>query len=222
MTGRVEYATLRAAFDKALPQLCANCESTDDLHIHHIVPLALGGRNRISNLTRLCLGCHSKAHGGKFALVEKSAETKRNNITKGRRLGSVVLFGYKYEDNRYLIDEEDAEVVRLIFRLRYKSEYSTINIATILNHLAITTAGSSKSWAHPVITRMLANPQYIGNCVYKGEDLGDGLYPAIIDGDLADSIQRFESKYVGKRLAPRNVADELDIAAYLRRRHNGE
>lgn len=209
MTRRIEYATLRASFDKEIPQLCANCEATDGLHIHHIVPLALGGRNRLSNLTRLCTECHSKAHGGMVALIEKSAETKRSNIAKGKRFSTVVLFGYKYGDDRYSINEEEAEVVRLIFRLRYLSEYSTINIATILNYLAITTAGTSKEWKHPVIKRMLENPQYLGKCVYKGEVVGDDVYPAIIDAEMVESIARFEAKYAGKRLPPRNMAAYL-------------
>lgn len=209
MTGRKEYEAMRAEFDKALPRICANCDSTDELHIHHIVPLALGGRNRLSNLVRLCSGCHSKAHGGKFALIEKSADTKRGNIAKGKRFSSVVLFGYKYEDDRYSVAEDDAEVVRLIFRLRYLSEYSTANIATVLNFLAIPTAGSSKEWAHPAIVKMLANPQYLGKCVYKGVDIGEDVYPAIIDAEMVESIARFEAKYKGRRLPPRNVAELL-------------
>lgn len=42
---------------------CMNCESTDSLHIHHVVPLANGGTNRITNLRVLCKECHAKAHG---------------------------------------------------------------------------------------------------------------------------------------------------------------
>lgn len=42
---------------------CMNCESTKHLHLHHVVPLANGGTNRITNLRVLCNECHAKAHG---------------------------------------------------------------------------------------------------------------------------------------------------------------
>ena len=43
---------------------CASCGSKDDLEIHHIVPLALGGTDRITNLIPLCHRCHKTAHCG--------------------------------------------------------------------------------------------------------------------------------------------------------------
>lgn len=41
---------------------CGNCGSTDSLHVHHIVPLSLGGSNQPSNLRTLCKSCHKKLH----------------------------------------------------------------------------------------------------------------------------------------------------------------
>lgn len=45
--------------------VCANCGSLDRVEYHHIVPLALGGTNNISNIVPLCHGCHQKAHDGR-------------------------------------------------------------------------------------------------------------------------------------------------------------
>lgn len=42
---------------------CSNCGSTEDLVIHHIIPVTLGGTSDISNLVCLCGVCHDKAHG---------------------------------------------------------------------------------------------------------------------------------------------------------------
>lgn len=206
--GRKEFHRLRTSIDAKLSKECANCESSEDLHIHHIVPLSLGGSNRITNLARLCSECHSKAHGGNN-LIEGATVSRRKNIAKGKRKGSVDPLGYKYVDGRYSINEEEAEIVRLIYRLRYQAEYSTLNIAKILNFLAIPCAGSAKQWTHPPIVRMLANEQYLGNSVYAGERMGEGVYPAIIDGELAESIGIFEAKYKGKRLPARNIDDFL-------------
>jgi ATP-dependent DNA helicase RecQ len=43
---------------------CADCRATDDLHIHHLVPRALGGPDEPSNLVVLCDGCHASRHTG--------------------------------------------------------------------------------------------------------------------------------------------------------------
>ena len=41
---------------------CGNCESSYNLHVHHIVPLSKGGTNNLSNLQTLCQDCHKKIH----------------------------------------------------------------------------------------------------------------------------------------------------------------
>jgi hypothetical protein len=41
---------------------CGNCGSTSKLHVHHIVPLSLGGSNELGNLRTLCKICHVKLH----------------------------------------------------------------------------------------------------------------------------------------------------------------
>jgi hypothetical protein len=41
---------------------CGNCGSTENLHVHHIVPLSLGGSNELGNLRTLCKTCHAKLH----------------------------------------------------------------------------------------------------------------------------------------------------------------
>lgn len=42
---------------------CVNCGTTENLEIHHIVPLSRGGNDIESNLVYLCSECHCKAHG---------------------------------------------------------------------------------------------------------------------------------------------------------------
>lgn len=41
---------------------CGNCGSTEELHVHHIVPLSLGGTNEMGNLRTLCKSCHQRLH----------------------------------------------------------------------------------------------------------------------------------------------------------------
>lgn len=42
---------------------CVSCCSTNQLEVHHVVPLSRGGTNRLSNLVTLCKPCHHAAHG---------------------------------------------------------------------------------------------------------------------------------------------------------------
>ena len=41
---------------------CTKCSSTDDLSVHHVIPLSHGGTNEAKNLEVLCLNCHRKHH----------------------------------------------------------------------------------------------------------------------------------------------------------------
>lgn len=60
--------TLSPAFKKnvveKLGAACACCGSTDGIEYHHIVPLFLGGTNKLSNIVPLCSQCHKAAHYG--------------------------------------------------------------------------------------------------------------------------------------------------------------
>ena len=69
----MEYKELRTEFNRPsfksiltdnLGCKCANCGSEAGIQYHHIVPLALGGTNKLSNIVPLCYGCHKAAHNG--------------------------------------------------------------------------------------------------------------------------------------------------------------
>lgn len=45
---------------------CRRCESTDNLQVHHIVPISAGGESHNHNLATLCEKCHKLAHGGSW------------------------------------------------------------------------------------------------------------------------------------------------------------
>ena len=48
-----------------LSRVCERCGSKDELEVHHIIPLKLGGSNELSNLRTLCMPCHGSEHPGK-------------------------------------------------------------------------------------------------------------------------------------------------------------
>lgn len=46
---------------------CTMCKTSSGfLTVHHKIPLSLGGRNELKNLTTLCIKCHEKIHNTKF------------------------------------------------------------------------------------------------------------------------------------------------------------
>lgn len=52
------YALMRAGYQMA--NACELCQSTQSLVIDHIIPLAQGGTNDLSNLRTLCQSCNAK------------------------------------------------------------------------------------------------------------------------------------------------------------------
>lgn len=198
---RKEYLRLYSEIDNQLPRECGNCGSKCDLTIHHIVPITFGGTNRLTNLVRLCTVCHSKAHGG-MTFIDKAKDVMRDKAAKGERTLGAIPLGYKYEGNQFVINEEEAEVVRFIFRMRYKREYSTTNIAKTLTHMAIPTQRGAKERSHPTVKRILENVKYFGEYVFDGKSYGQAL-PPILDEETKESIRAFEDKYRGKRVPPK-------------------
>ena len=74
---------------KRLPDLsiCANCGSTEHLHLHHIVPLSLGGTNRFTNIVALCETCHGKLHGSNW---EQHSEGIKKGMAKAKAQGKQI------------------------------------------------------------------------------------------------------------------------------------
>lgn len=65
--------TFRKNMKNVLGSICVNCGSAEGIEYHHIVPLANGGTNKLSNIVPLCGKCHDKAHDKKiFFRSEKS------------------------------------------------------------------------------------------------------------------------------------------------------
>lgn len=72
-------------------KFCAVCGQTEDLHYHHFVPTANGGKTEPSNIIVLCASCHQILHdqGGSVRhnyLVKRGIEEARKHGVKvGRK-----------------------------------------------------------------------------------------------------------------------------------------
>lgn len=67
----------RRMLKEALGCKCGNCGSEEMVEYHHVVPLALGGTNSITNIVPLCYKCHKAAHNGRH--ITSFADHSRSN-----------------------------------------------------------------------------------------------------------------------------------------------
>lgn len=66
---------------------CANCGSSINLQLHHIVPIAKGGTNSAGNLVTLCGDCHAIVHNHSKALTAEWKELQRLGIERAKAEG---------------------------------------------------------------------------------------------------------------------------------------
>lgn len=120
---------------------CANCGQTAT-QAHHVVPLVLGGFDKLSNLVALCEECHEKVHGTKLRNhSELTKEGLKEAKNRGVKLGG--LRGHKFgglgahlialnDSKREKVREEAKELADLLKSLRCQG-MSYRKIATHLN-----------------------------------------------------------------------------------------
>ena len=114
--------------------------------------------------------------------IQRFKRTKKVNSTQMKYSGGKVMFGYKIDDDGYYqIDEEKADIIRLIFSL-----YTTKNIGAIQLRKELEERGYQIKGF--LIQKILRNTAYIGYCDYpKGNNR---KYPPIITQDIFDKAQK--------------------------------
>lgn len=100
-------------------------------------------------------------------------------------------YGYRYEGGELVIVEDDAKVVKEIYRLGFE-EYTLRGIATRLNSEGIPSP-RDREWSHKTVGKILSNPAYIGVLIrgYMGEE--EVTYKAdyaIVDLDIATRMKK--------------------------------
>jgi len=109
-------------------------------------------------------------------IVERTSLGKERTARIGKWLGGKPPYGYRVTDDGYLeIDEKEAEVIRLIFRLYTEDRMGTVPIADYLNANNIPTAYQVKGvgvttkgkWGAGRISRILNNTTYKGLHEYR-------------------------------------------------------
>lgn len=115
---------------------------------------------------------------------DKFAASKR----KGMWMGGAVPLGYRVQDRKLVVVDEEAETVRHIYR-RYLDLQSPKRIAIELNAKGLKTK-TGRPWNKGNLHHILRNCVYIGKVSHKGETF-DGEQPAIVDLDTWETVQHF-------------------------------
>ena len=85
---------------------------------------------------------------------------------KGTLYGNGNILGYDRAGDTYVINEEQAETVRMIFDMYLHESIGTGKIAQRLTELGRLNASGLNKWSHAVIARILNNQTYMGVIAY--------------------------------------------------------
>jgi DNA invertase Pin-like site-specific DNA recombinase len=143
---------------------------------------------------------------------DKIAASKR----KGLWVGGNLPLGYEIKDGRIAIVEEEAELVRSIFR-RYLElgsvnellrDLKEQNVRTKARLLSTGATRGGDPFGRGALYYLLANRFYIGEVKYKNEIL-PGAQPPIMDRALFEAVRQKSLAHWSHRTVVRNKSDHL-------------
>ena len=131
--------------------------------------------------------------------MELSQKVKRGmneSRLKGNFTGGTLIYGYKVENKKVLIDEEQAEVVRFIYN-QYSVGVFVKDIIADLTARGILNRG--KPFARNTVYKILKNEKYSGIYRYNDE-VFTNIYPQIVPTDTFNIVRRkIDSNKYGKQ-----------------------
>ena len=132
-------------------------------------------------------------------LAQESKKGHIERASQGLHNGSVP-FGYKVDHSvpaMMSINEEQAEIVKLMYDLYVNKGYGCTKIAKHLNWSNIPSA-MNDHWSYYTVNRILNNPKYAGYISYDGE-LYEGKHEPIISKETFDMAKRYAKDRTWKR-----------------------
>lgn len=141
---------------------------------------------------------------------------------KGTLYGSGNILGYDRVGDTYVINEAQAETVRMIFDMYLNEGLGTGKIAQRLTELGRLNASGLNKWSHGVISRILNNQTYMGIMAYgksfsnnyleqkriNNRDKStyvyrEGKFPAIVSQEDWHRAQEIKASRMRERFSPR-------------------
>lgn len=123
-------------------------------------------------------------------LSQKIRRGQNESREKGTFVGGGIAYGFKVENKRVLVNEDEAEAVRYIFQ-QYVSGKIAREIVSALHERGLTHRG--KPFRNNAIYKILRNPRYIGVFYHKGKKYTN-TFPPIIGEDLFYTVQKMLEK----------------------------
>ncbi len=118
-------------------------------------------------------------------LSQKVRRGMKETRAKGNFPGGYLLYGYKLENHKVLIDEPKAEIVRYIFEQYSIGVYVKDIIETLT---AQGVYNREKPFARTTVYKILQNEKYAG--IYRHEDeIFEGIYPQIVPTDIYKKVR---------------------------------
>jgi len=130
-------------------------------------------------------------------LAERVRFGMERKVKEGYSLcGARQSYGYHRANGQKIqkVEDEQAAIVRRVFKLYLDESCSFTQIANILNAEHIVPKNGGKQWHYSVIKSMLSNPNYIGRVRYACKDEAryfehDGQHEPIIDENTFYQVQ---------------------------------
>ena len=129
-------------------------------------------------------------------LSQKVRRGMNETRLKGNYTGGFLIYGYKVENHKILIDEEKAEVVRYIYDQYAQGVY----VKDIIAHLTVKGIfNRGKKFARNTVYNILKNEKYSG--IYRHNDeVFDNIYPQIVPTEIYEIVRKkIETNKYGKR-----------------------
>ena len=139
----------------------------------------------------------------KGAIAEYEREKIRERVTRGKlqkaRQGGIPVnfdvYGYRYDPatGEVSLDDDEADVVRRIFRWFTQEEIGIAGVANRLNELKVPTRRGKDFWHRQVVKQILSNPVFMGEWKYGKKRPPDEVItiavPAIVDREIWQQAQ---------------------------------
>lgn len=134
------------------------------------------------------------------ALAEMESNNLREHVKEGfaikRAAGklarpSAICFGYKLEDHKVVIDEEEAAIVKQVFQWYIEDNVSVGGISRRLKTSGFKTKRGKTGWPRTTVIYMLKNRKYTGDVEeMDGEYVFEEAYPQIISRETFETAQK--------------------------------
>ena len=129
-------------------------------------------------------------------LSQKVRRGMNETRLKGNYTGGHILYGYKKQEKKLVIDEERAEVVRFIFE-QYSIGVYVINILLELDRRGVTYKG--KPFVRSTVYNILKNEKYAGIYHFNGQII-ENMFPQIVPTDIFEKVRaKVQKNHYGKR-----------------------